>query len=144
MKQFAPKVLAIWLASWAIVTLQPCCASILESSESHHSSQNSGNHSDHHVDHHTVHDAHHAEADISHHNSSHDCRIAIENLDDLAVPVTDKFFASYEQQLDIDSVIFFDSFFALTNNTIISYVYNYIHPPPGNNQLYLTTLRIRV
>lgn len=138
MRQFAPKVLAIWLASWAIVTLHPCCESILASSESHHGSQQSSHHSDHHDT------DHHAAADTGHHDSAHDCRIAIENLDDLAVPVTDAFVAKYELVPDIDVVFATTDLLVLVDNNITSYVYHFTHPPPGGNQLYLSTLRIRV
>ena len=132
MKQFVPKVLAIWLASWAIVTLQPCCESILETSQSHHQTQESENHTDHHA------------VDTTHHNSSHDCRIALENLDDLAAPVTDTFLSRIEPQLNTYIVTTNYEYLALSDKPTVLYEYQYTHPPPGNTQLYLSTLRIRV
>ena len=137
MRQFAPTVLAVWLASWAIVTMQPCCESILQSSQSHHGTQESGHHTDNHSDHKVA-------ADTNHHNPAHDCRVALENLDDLSVPVTDTYMAKYELQPDEGSIIPSAGLLAMADNTLISYVYHFTHPPPGNNQLYLTTLRIRV
>ena len=137
MRQFAPTVLAIWLVSWGIVTLQPCCESILESSQSHHGTQESGDHTDNHGDHQVA-------ADTSHHDSAHDCRVALENLDDLAVPITDVFISNYELQPDDDSIIPSTGYLALSDNSLITYIYHHTHPPPGNNKLYLSTLRIRV
>jgi len=137
LRKFTPTVLAVWLASWAIVTLQPCCISILEPSHSHHQQQKTGHHSYDHSDHQVA-------ADTNHHNSTHDCRIALENLDDLVTPVTDIFQASFELQPDNTTYIDSAGYPALPGNTLVSYVYHHTHPPPGDNQLYLSTLRIRV
>jgi len=137
MKQVATKMLFIWLASWTIVTLQPCCESILQPPDSHHQSQDNHHHSDAHGD-------HHASVDSNHHDSNHDCRVALENLDDLAVPVTDDFSANYQVQLDDTTVIPTIRYQAQLNNVLISFGYHYNHPPPGTTKLYLSTLRIRV
>lgn len=132
MKQFAPKVLAVWLASWAIVMLQPCCESFLEPSQSHHGSQDSG----HQID--------HQHAETTHHDSAHDCKIAIENLDDLTAPVTETFLSENKYQPDSNTIISYDGYPVLSKNHIVLYVYHYTHPPPGKTQVYFKTLRIRV
>lgn len=136
MKQLAPMVLAIWLASWAIVTLKPCCESILASSQSHHNTENN-HHTDGHSEHHNV-------AATHQHDSVHDCRIATENIDDLTAPVTDTYLANYELDAEADTLPITSNASAHSDNSLLSYSYHHTHPPPGQSRLYLQTQRIRV
>ncbi len=131
MKQYASAVLAMWLVAWAIVILQPCCDSIF--AESHHDAQHSSHH-----DHASGHDT----TQASHHSSEQDCRIAIENLDDLAAPVTNAILAEYDYADNV--LLTFNDYHEFAVKQPNRKLYHHTHPPPADNPIYLTTLRIRV
>lgn len=132
LKQYSLLVLTAWLLSWAIVVYEPCCDSVLDKSGHYKDHQSQYVHAD------TQHDS-----TQSHQNSTHDCRVAIENLDDLTVPVSAFLNSAVEKTEHCpDAKLVYSKPHA--TYFVQSYLYHSIHPPPSKHPLYFSTLRFRV
>ena len=137
LKQYALVVLTSWIIAWAIVIFEPCCASVLDETKRHIDHHAQAGHTDDH-DHSTD---HHAAID-SKSGSLHDCRVAVENLDDLTAPISTILFT---EKTEDSQAIHFEYSQQLTFKTSRPFSYQHTHPPPGRHlALYLSTQRLRI
>ncbi len=131
MRHIAGKVLVVWLLSWMLAVLQPCCEAIASTLPHEHAQAQD------------VHAGDHADGADAAADHQH-CEPEIADVSDLSAPVSEKLQANHPQPKPDKAAVWLLFPDELTAS-VARALPVFHHPPPGRHaRVYLQTQRLRV